>query len=818
MTVPSGAAEPATLDELSDALGRLRAAAGSPSYAEIARRIGAARITRDPAAAEPGKVTVYDCFRRGRRRVDDVLVGEIAAVLGGDGSEWRRWQEIARRVNGARLGVHVEASLGDRPADQLVGRDDLVDGLDEAIDVVVLSGMPGVGKSTLATHLAGVFGAPTLTVELRESDIERPAAGPVDVLRRMLGALGHRSTPHHLGELRDRWSRALADRPLTVILEDASSVETLAHVIVPSPGVRYIVTSRSDVTRLAMQPTMADVPIILRTVPPLAVESSRSVLAGLLGAEANSSNALDRIAAVSGGLPLDLVMIAATMREHPRWSLDDFADRFEREARDTRMRHVLGAALRGLRADDAHVLLRMALVDREIDEGVLVAAGGGRALGSIDRLVAGHLLQRADSRVRMHDTVFAFCRERALVAESQTDRSEFVRRLVSAVLESLRHDDGFAVRQYPTVLAVASLATDYDGVSAERIALAAHPALTEWSMWNATLELHDLAARSTELSSAPEIALNVAQAAEKLGRYDEALAILHRVRRVASGVASARTWNQIGNVERWLGHFDDALGHYERAISIAAECGDAAVEGRAVGNHADTLRVLARYPLAEVGYERALTLAAAAGDELNRRIVLTNRALLWTATGRFDEAEFSLRTLIDEAGERAMPSQRIGLAFIAEARGDDEAAARLAHEAERAAAAAGEYSVSSDSLLLRARIDGRAGEADRAIESAGRVLRDAEIAGSPLIVTEAANTLAEIELGAGRLDDAERHAADAIVVAEVTGDLAELPRATMTRAGVARRRGDGATAATLEAEARAAYRAIGHRLGAAAPA
>ncbi|CAN7340498.1 hypothetical protein LJR042_001930 [Microbacterium maritypicum] len=51
---------PRTLDELCLGLGRMRANAGSPSYAEIARRIGGLRD-----GAEPPKVTVYDCFRPG---------------------------------------------------------------------------------------------------------------------------------------------------------------------------------------------------------------------------------------------------------------------------------------------------------------------------------------------------------------------------------------------------------------------------------------------------------------------------------------------------------------------------------------------------------------------------------------------------------------------------------------------------------------------------------------------------------------------------------------------------------------------------------
>lgn len=828
-----------TLDALCAALGRLRAEAGSPSYAEIARRIGAARDD----GAEPGKVTVYDCFRPGRRRVDERLVGDIVLALRGTGAgrgaagadaadpddadpddaadpaaEAERWRAEARRLNGDRTGVHIEAELGPRSAEAIVGRERALAMIPADAGIVVLSGLPGVGKSALASALAARDDATVLTVELRGSDRERPAAGPVDVLRRMLGALGHRSAPHDLAQLRERFTAAVAAHPrrLTVVFEDAASVERLAPLLVEAPGVRHLVTSRVDLGGLARHPGVAGRRIAFVEVAPLDAAASARLLDARIGDGRAVRGAMERIGAVAAGLPLDLVMLAATVREHPEWSLDDLAARFEDEPRDARMRPVLDAAFRALAARDARLLLELALVDRELDRSVLLAASGTGAEASAARLRAQHLLVPAGSRLRMHDTVFAFARDRALGELPRSERRSFAGRAADAVLDRLAEDAEYAARETGTVLAVAAAAAQHGlDAAVERLALAAHPGLAEWSMWGESLRLHDLAAGSGALESIPELALAIAQSAEKLGRYDEALMTLHRVRRVARGVALARTWNQIGNVERWTGRFEAALASYTRAIGIAAEAGDDVARGRATGNHADTLRIVARYAEAEAGYARALELALAAGDEVNEGIIRSNRALLFIATGRFDDAERELGGLIAAAGGRPLAAVRCNLALAAEARGDDVLAAERRADAERAARAAGEYSVLADLALLGARIDARAGRIEPALEVARDALAEAERAGSPLIATEAGNSLAEIEAAGGRWADAERHAREAGGIAEATGDAAEIARSRAVLALVAAASDRPGEAAGLADAARGLYAALGHRLAAA---
>lgn len=83
----------AALDVLATDLQALRVAAGSPSYAEIVLRIAAQRQARGVPEAEsrPGRTTVYDAFRTGRRRLDTHLVLEIVRALGADDAQVAAW-------------------------------------------------------------------------------------------------------------------------------------------------------------------------------------------------------------------------------------------------------------------------------------------------------------------------------------------------------------------------------------------------------------------------------------------------------------------------------------------------------------------------------------------------------------------------------------------------------------------------------------------------------------------------------------------------------------------------------------------------------
>lgn len=90
-----------TFDQIAGDLQARRAAAGSPSYAEIALRIARLRELRGGADAHsrPARTTVYDAFREGRRRMDTALVLDIVRALGASEAEVDEWAERCRTAH-----------------------------------------------------------------------------------------------------------------------------------------------------------------------------------------------------------------------------------------------------------------------------------------------------------------------------------------------------------------------------------------------------------------------------------------------------------------------------------------------------------------------------------------------------------------------------------------------------------------------------------------------------------------------------------------------------------------------------------------------
>ncbi|WP_110180621.1 ECF transporter S component [Nocardioides solisilvae] len=117
-------AVPRSLDDLATALQDLRAEAGEPSYAEIARRVVVARRARGMGEGEArlARTTVYDVFRTGRRRVDSRLVLEIVRALGVEDEGARWWAEAcrsARRGTPGPAAPETAAEPAETPAEPL---------------------------------------------------------------------------------------------------------------------------------------------------------------------------------------------------------------------------------------------------------------------------------------------------------------------------------------------------------------------------------------------------------------------------------------------------------------------------------------------------------------------------------------------------------------------------------------------------------------------------------------------------------------------------------------------------------------------------
>ncbi|WP_406010343.1 NB-ARC domain-containing protein [Streptomyces sp. NBC_00637] len=380
--------------------------AGPPALGPASARLSGAAPAAGGGAAVSGPAT-------GARMVGFGGTTGVRAGLGGVG-----YVRPARLPSAPSpfVGRVAESAWLERAADQAAG-------------VVLIGGMPGIGKSALALHWAhravGRFPDGQLYVALRGSDPSAPAVNPADALRGMLAALGvpARRAPDGVDALSGMYRTLLARRRVLVVLDDAAGTGQLSPLLPTGPGCLALVTSRHALPGLVVSGARP-----LRLAPPSA-EDAHALLAGLIGAERPGAEpgAADEIVARCGRLPLALAGVAARVVSRRDVPLAAVAAGL-REAHGSL--DVLAATREAflgsyrLLAPDTARLFR--LLPRQ--EGPDITAAGAAALAGLPvrraRLLLGaladaHLLtEPAPGRYTLHDLLRVFATER-VVAEGR---------------------------------------------------------------------------------------------------------------------------------------------------------------------------------------------------------------------------------------------------------------------------------------------------------------------------------------------------------------------------------------------------------------
>ncbi|MFG1945429.1 BTAD domain-containing putative transcriptional regulator [Nonomuraea sp. NPDC048826] len=336
----------------------------------------------------------------------------------------------------------------DQIGDRLTGRTSPT-----SLPMVMISGMPGVGKTSLAAHaahlLAERFPDGQLYVDLHGAGAH--PAQPEDVLARLLRVLGvhPESLPESLDERTAVFRALLSGKRILLILDNARDVEQIRPLLPGHLDSGVIVTSRSRLAKpYGMHHLVLDVMDRQEAVDLLTVIMGESAVVA-------DHAAVGKLAEVCGYLPLALRVAGERMvlRPHQRVAQlvgalenrENTLDEFMVGTLDVRASLMLSYA--GLPSGAARLFRLLGLLDTA-DFGVWAAAALlGTSLPEVEqaleRLVEHSLLSTtrakgaADVRYRFHDLVRAFARERLQAEEPDEARRLALDRFFVSLLDLL---------------------------------------------------------------------------------------------------------------------------------------------------------------------------------------------------------------------------------------------------------------------------------------------------------------------------------------------------------------------------------------------
>jgi DNA-binding SARP family transcriptional activator/tetratricopeptide (TPR) repeat protein len=594
-----------------------------------------------------------------------------------------------------------------RDAADLVGRDDAVRAAlalatdppgDRGTTVLAFDGMPGVGKTALAVHLAhrlaDRFPDAQLYVELRGvAAAGEPVspAGALDTLLRALGVDGG-EIPDDLDARTALWRSRIAARRAVIVLDNAAGTEQVERLLPGSGESVTLITSRRRLTDLDADLTWS--------VDVLPADAATTLFTRLLGAGRPPAEPAATAAVVAGcgRLPLAIRIAASRLRHRPAWTVDSFAARLRAErqrlaelsAGSAGVSAAFALSYRHLGAAEQRAFRRLGLhpgveVDRR-QVAALLGVPAAEAEALLEALVDQHLVEQpATGRYRCHDLLRQYARERAAVDDTEADRLAAVHRLIDTLLCTADAANRLlADRPQQFTLTMtdpvdepppATRAEAWRWFTTERPNLVAAVLLAAetgadaagWQLAHRLLTFLMLAGYFDDVLITQQAGLDAALRAGdprgeatmrnglagtywRSGEQEEAVAMLLRsvdlFRSVGDQLGVARGFNNLGMMRDFLGRYDEAIDAYRQALAGFQALDDEYGQAGTLNNIGLLLRAQGRYEEAARTYQTGLGFARRIGDLRLEGHLLGNYGAVLGQLGHYQEAIARLRRAV----------------------------------------------------------------------------------------------------------------------------------------------------------------------------
>ncbi len=583
-----------TLDQVAKAAdGRMRAARAARAAGRTsglsAQRISDWRAGRNvPSRFESFEPVLVSLIRRAEARSVSIPAGLS------NRSAWKRlWKAAIEEPSAAPLRPVVTTALR-RDIDTFVGRESELNrllaaaGPGRVVSIHTIDGMPGIGKTALATRAAHLlsdrFPDGRFFVELHGYTPGQTPPTPFDILATLLTDLGIAPghIPDSLAARRDLWRDRLANRRALLVLDDARDHAQVEPLLPAGSGCLTLITSRRRLVALD-----GALPLTLDALDP---DNAIELFYLLAHREPQGDDAtVAEIVRLCGYLPLAVVLLAGRLAHHPAWTVQTIADQFiaatdrltELDSGDRAVYASFTMSYRDLSPERARLFRYLGLhPGPDIDTAAVAALAdlpSAVARRELEALYTDHLIEEpAPGRYRLHDLLRDYARTLA-EADPAEENNRALDRLMDYYQDNAAAADRYLVRSIRPGPHSDAPARDFgDDVRAiawmrtERANLLAclHHALTDRRVIELTAALAGLLDRDGPLLQARQLHRRAAVIA----------------RRIGDRLGEANALTDLANASQRTGDYSEAADVYQQTLTLYREIGDRLGTANAIGN------------------------------------------------------------------------------------------------------------------------------------------------------------------------------------------------------------------------------------------
>ena len=600
----------------------------------------------------------------------------------------------------------------------------------QQVTMYSIEGMGGVGKTSLAVHVAhraaqGNFEA-VLFIDLRAHVAGKKPLSTREALGILLADLGvpGESIPEQLEGRASLWRRELTDARILVILDNVSGPDQVKDLLAGGPNGRFLLTSRR---RLVELEDVSSISLDTLSQNEAATFFERVVGEERVGAQATEVSDVVRHL---GYLPLAIRLAGARLRAHPTWAVNDLLK--EDISHKGGLESVYNLSFKDLTSRQKK-FFRLLSIYPGIDitaETAAVLAGTSRheSVEILDELYSRYLIEEPlPHRFKLHDLIKEFANQEVSAMNNDSVNREALLRLLSYYTFTA----SAASRLIGTHDVFDVVSPDNDEVIPSPVNEIEALAWLDAEMGNLLACAHyandkELLPFAWQLPASlmSYLRLRGFLMMQAVPLLDRALHTLTRTEgRVGEGIIRRR----IGHASRLQGNFESSRNQLEKSLGLSEELGDRQAVAWCHHELGHLDRVTNRHATARGHLTTAIAIHRELGNRIGVMTSETGLAIVLRSDGEMATAREYLRDAIiiaTETGDsRAQAFALFQLGALERDTGEYEGARRLLIEALSIYDAVSNRAGQADCHLNLAMIDRLAGRNEPARGHLAQALR-----------------------------------------------------------------------------------------------